>query len=57
MGNIQILISHKCCNEDFDIDNDDEEKQKPVLKTTTDNKEKLINTETESFTTTIPWFN
>lgn len=61
MGNIQILISHKCCNDDLEIDNDDDEKppmvrQKPVLKTTTDKKDKLINTETDSFTTTIPCF-
>ena len=59
MGSIQILVSHKCCNDDLEVDNDDEEqpqlKQKPVLKTT-NKKEELINVETDSYTTTIPCF-
>ena len=28
MGNIQMLISHRCCNNDLEIDGDDDEKEK-----------------------------
>lgn len=58
MGNVQILVSHRCCNDDLEVDNDDEEKpppvKKPVLKTTTDKNDVLVNS--DSFTTTIPCF-
>ena len=59
MGNIQVLVSHRCCNDDLEVDNDDEEKhppvkQKPILKTATDKNDVLVNS--DSFTTTIPCF-
>ena len=60
MGTIQIL--NKCCNDDFEIDEDDDEKNKPVIKqqpvltNTKDKSTEVINDETDSFTTTIPCF-
>ena len=52
MGSIQILT--KCCNDDLEIDNDDNEKpplviQQPTIK---DKSDKLITT--DSFNTTLP---
>ena len=59
MGTIQIL--NKCCNDELEIDEDDDEKnnrpvikQKPIL--TKDKSTEVINDETDSFTTTIPCF-
>ena len=51
MGSIQILT--KCCNDDFEIDNDDNEKplviQQPTIK---DKSDKLVTG--DSFNTTLP---
>ena len=60
MGTIQIL--NKCCNDELEIDEDDDEKnnrpvikQKPIL--TKDKSIEVINDdETDSFTTTFPCF-
>ena len=60
MGTIQILT--KCCNDDLEIDEDDDEKKRPVIKQqpvlskTKDKSTEVINDETDSFTTTIPCF-
>ena len=62
MGTIQIL--NKCCNDDFEIDEDDDEKnktkpiiqQQPTLTKTRDKSTEVINDEADSFTTTIPCF-
>ena len=61
MGTIQILT--KCCNDDLEIDEDDDEKQKrptikqqPVLSKTKGKSTEVINDESDSFTTTIPCF-
>ena len=60
MGTIQIL--NKCCNDDFEIDEDDDEKNKPVIKQqpvltkTKDKSTEVINDEADSFTTTILCF-
>ena len=59
MGTIQILT--KCCNDDLEIDEDDDEKKRPVIKQqpalskTKDKSTEVINDE-DSFTTTIPCF-
>ena len=59
MGTTQVIL--KCCNDDLEVDNDDNEKppmikvnQQPTI--TRDNKDDLINVEADSFTTTIPCF-
>ena len=55
MGNIQVLISHKCCNDDLIIDEDDDEKPKvKQLPTITEDKNKIQTS--ESFNTTLPCF-
>jgi hypothetical protein len=55
MGNVQLLISHKCCNDDLIIDEDDDEKPKvKQLPTITEDKNKIQIS--ESFTTTLPCF-
>ena len=61
MGTIQILIKYKCCPEtDLEVDDDDNEKPTVMVKQnptiTRDNKDDLVNFETDSFTTTIPCF-
>ena len=52
MGSIQILT--KCCNDDFEIDNDDNEKPLVIQQPTTikDKTDKLVTS--ESFNTTLP---
>ena len=62
MGTIQILTKYKCCSEaDLEIDEDDNEKPPVMIKQnptiTRDNKDDLINVETDSFNTTIPCLN
>ena len=58
MGNIQLLISYKCCSSD-EVDNDDyKEPEKPKLNqlpTITEDKiDKLVTISDDSFKTTIP---
>ena len=56
---LQVVI--RCCNDDLEIDDDDNEKGRPILKqqpaltTTKDKSIEVINDE-DSFTTTIPCF-
>ena len=56
-GTMQVMI--RCCNDDLEVDNDDDEKhqmtkvkQQPTM--TRDKKDDLISS--ESFNTTIPCF-
>ena len=56
---LQVVI--RCCNDDLEIDEDDNEKSRPIIQqqpTLTKTKDKsieVINDE-DSFTTTIPCF-
>ena len=56
MGTIQIMTKYKCCSDDLEIDEDDNEKnilidqQHPTIK---DSEDKIV-TLLDSFNTTIP---